>query len=468
MGLSLMVKQIQTLSPQMLQSMEILQMSAQELLEHIQEVVQENPVLELKDACDEQDEFSVLQRKLDWLESTDVQNRIYHQDDTSEPGDPVSTYGTVEEWEENLYFYLFAQLQGEDFPPEVLASAKFIIESLNQIGYLDEDVDTLARHINQPGFVVREALALVQTLDPPGVGARNLSECLCLQLTRLGEEHSLAMQIARDYLDPLSKNRYGLIARALGVDCTEVRDACERIRALNPKPGTGFSARERLSYVVPDVIVVSFQDHFELLTNDYYFPTLSISGYYRNLMKTSVDNSVKDYLLNKMRQAKWIVRSIEQRRSTLMECARCIVGLQEAFFRHGPGHLVPMSLADVADCLSIHESTVSRAMREKYIQCNSGVYPFQYFFSRGLAAARRAGDGGIPTADTGEAAAVSPDAAKALLKRLICEEDKKKPFSDQKLCVLMAQEGVLISRRTVAKYRSELHIPSATGRKSFD
>ena len=171
-------------------------------------------------------------------------------------------------------------------------------------------------------------------------------------------------------------------------------------------------------------------------------------------MKESDDRQVKDYLAGKVKQAKWLVHAVEQRRSTLMSCASCILELQEDFFRRGPGHLVPMSLADVALCVGVHESTVSRAVKDKYIQCSMGVYPLSYFFSRSL------GTGG----DDG----ASPDAAKALLKKLIAGEDRKKPLSDQKLCELMTAQGCPLSRRTVAKYRDELHIPSTTGRKQYE
>jgi RNA polymerase sigma-54 factor len=176
-------------------------------------------------------------------------------------------------------------------------------------------------------------------------------------------------------------------------------------------------------------------------------------------MKNCGESEVRDYLMGKVRQAKWVMKSIEQRRSTLMDCAKCILELQENFFRHGPGHLVPMTLSDVASRLNIHESTVSRAVKDKYIQCSMGVFPFHYFFSRslGTSSGTQSGD------DT-----ASPDAAKALLKKLIAEENKKKPLSDQKICELMDQNGISISRRTVAKYRDALGIASTTGRKEYE
>ena len=457
MELNLSQKQTQTLSPQMMQSMEILQMGSQELLEYIEEAVQENPVLEPEENYDKQDEFSVLKRKLEWLESTDPQNRYYHQQDTEEEDSPLKNYGTVEDEDENLYYYVLSQLRVLELEPQVMDAGVFLVESLNQNGWLDEPLEDLAADCGCSLAVMEQALAAVQSLEPAGVGARTLSECLKLQLVRRAPVDELAVRIVENYLDALSKSRYGLIARELKVTAEEVRASCDRIRALNPRPGTGFAARENLTYINPDIIVVSFPDHFELLSNDYYFPTLHISGYYTRLMKESDDGQVRDYLTDKMRQAKWMVKAIEQRRSTLMACAECILELQEAFFHKGPGHLVPLSLADVAGRIGVHESTVSRAVKDKYIQCSMGVYPLSYFFSRGLGASASAGE-----------EAASPDAAKALLKKFIAGEDKKKPLSDQKLCELMAAQGCPLSRRTVAKYRDELHIPSTAGRKQYE
>ena len=452
--LNLTQKQTQTLSPQMMQSMEILQMGSQELLEYIEEAVQENPVLEPEERYDRADESDLLRRKLEWLESTDPQNRCYHQQDTEEQDDRPGDYGTMEDREDNLYYYVLSQLRTLDLPGEVMEAGTFLVESLNRSGWLDEPLEELAADCGCSMALLERALAVVQSLEPAGVGARDLSECLRLQLIRRTPVDQLALRIVDSQLDALSKSRYGLIARELQATQEEVRSACEHIRSLNPRPGTGFAARENLTYINPDIIVVSFPDHFELLTNDYFFPTLGISGYYTRLLKESDDQQVKDYLTGKVRQAKWVVHAIEQRRSTLLSCAGCILDLQEAFFRQGPGHLVPMSLADVAGRIGVHESTVSRAVKDKYIQCSMGVYPLSYFFSRGLGA--------------GSEDAASPDAAKALLKKLIAGEDRKKPLSDQKLCQLMTEQGCPLSRRTVAKYRDELHIPSTTGRKQYE
>ncbi|SCJ80345.1 RNA polymerase factor sigma-54 [uncultured Flavonifractor sp.] len=456
MELSMNLRQTQTLSPQMVQSMEILQMGSQELLEFIEETTQANPVLEVDEKYDRQDEFDLMRRKLEWLESTDVQNSWYHRQDAEEDADPMANYGGVENGEEDLYRYVLSQLGMLSLERDVMAAAVFVVESLNQNGWLDDDVPALAAAFGCRQSVMERALDAVQGLEPAGVAARNLSECLRLQLLRRGGDNALTLEIVAHHLDALARSRFGLIAKELGTSAEEVREACALIKTLNPKPGTGFAARENLTYINPDIIVVSFPDHFEVLANDYFFPSLHMSGYYQQLMKDTDDQEVKDYLTDKVRQAKWVVRSIEQRRSTLLSCAQCILALQEPFFRQGPGHLSPMSLADVAQRLEVHESTVSRAIRDKYLQCSMGVYPLSYFFSRGL--------GGSGDGEEG----ASPEAAKILLRKLIEEEDKAHPHSDQKLSQLMGEQGCTISRRTVAKYRDELGIPSTTGRRQYE
>ena len=214
MELNMSMKQTQTLSPQMMQSMEILQMGSQELLEYIENQVQENPVLEMEEKYTGKDEGVDLQRKLEWLESTDAQNRVYHQQDSEDDGtDPVSNYGNADETEENLYLYVLSQLELLDLEPELLEAGRFLVESLNQNGWLDEPLEDLAVQMEKPLDLAARALEIVQSLEPAGVGARTLSECLVLQLKRR-EDSGLAIRIAQDYLDPLSKNRYGFIAKA--------------------------------------------------------------------------------------------------------------------------------------------------------------------------------------------------------------------------------------------------------------
>lgn len=441
-------RQTQTLSPQMMQSMKILQMGVQELREYIEEAIQENPVLELPEPGGEPAAEEDFTRKLEWLEANDRQNTYYHrQDAEGDENDPLANVGCFLDEEEDLTRYILSQFLGTDLEPEVMRGVEFLIGQLDQNGFLDEELPALAEAAGLSQRVISRALIELQAAEPAGVGARNLVECLRLQVERRAGDHRVAILVAERYLDELAHARYGLISRELGVSEKEVRAACDLIRTLNPRPATGFAARENLVYITPDVQVVTFPDHFEINTNETLIPHLKLSAYYSRLMRETEDQEVRDYLAEKASQAKWVVRSIDQRRSTLLQCAQQVVERQEHFFRHGPGHLRPLTMGEAAERIGVHESTVSRTVRDKYLQCDWGVYPLSYFFSRSLG-----------SQDS------SPEAAKILLKRLV-EEEEGKPLSDQKLCEEMARRGCALSRRTVAKYREELNIPNACGRK---
>lgn len=342
MHLNQSLKQTLSLSPQMIQAMEILQMDSMELLEHIGNLLEENPVLEVEKINEEEDAGALLLKKLEWLRSTDVQNRSYYLDDADPPADPLDRYAAPGGWEEELGAVLLFQLQTQKHPQALLGAAEFIVESLSENGYLEDGLDVLAKAANCPVKAMEQALLIVQSLDPAGVGARDLKECLRLQLERLGGERSdLALLIVDGHLQALSRRQYGQMAKALGKSEDTVRAACDLIRSLNPRPGAEFQTQERPDYITPDIIVVNFRDHFELLANDYYFPALRVSGDYAALSKQTEDAEVKTYLAGKIRQAKWVIQSVQQRRTTLMRCAEAIVGLQERFFRRGPGTWSP-------------------------------------------------------------------------------------------------------------------------------
>lgn len=450
----LVQRQGQVLSTQMIQSVEILQMSTQELVEYLETTIQENPVLELQEHHDVPEEPKDLRRKLEWLESMDPQNRSYYRQDYEQDTDFLYKYGTVDDRSENLHEYILAQIQALELPLAVAACARLIADSLNQNGWLDESILQLAQDFGRTEEMMERGLAVVQSLDPPGVAARNLSECLNLQLMRRVPRDMLALQIVGEHLEALSRNHYRLIAQTLKVEERDVRRSCDLIRSLDPRPGARFTVHEHPSYITPDIIIAKTPNGFELLANEHILPSLHISNYYIRLLRESDDAQVKDYLTEKMGQAKWVIQAVEQRHKTLMACATCIFELQENFFKRN-GYLMPLTLADVAEQIGVHPSTVSRAINGKYLQCARGVYPLGHFFSHRL--------NHIP--GDGEA---SSDAAKACLKKLIDQEDKRKPLSDQKLSDHMVACGFTIARRTVAKYREELGIPGATGRKTID
>lgn len=448
MNLELSLKQSLKLSPQMLQSMEILQMSTLELNEYIQELVQENPAAELTEPADPGDESEELWRRLQSLADLDHQNRQYVTADRDEL-DPLARVGTDGGLADTLLLHLTRQLERSHAPTLVLRGAQFLAACLDEDGYLRDDVADLAQAAGLPAPVLEDGLALLQTLDPPGVGARDLSQCLALQLQRRGET-GFALAIVQKHLERLARKQYHAIAQDLGISQEEVRQAEEEIQSLDPRPGSAFASREESHYLIPDLAVVETDQGLSVVCQDSYTPTLQLSGYYCSLQKQSADPEVKEYLTEKIKQAQFVIQAVEQRRSTLLDCAQAIVRRQEGFFLQPDGHLIPLRLSDVAQELSIHESTVSRAIREKYLQCARGVYPLSFFFSREVGGA---GEG------------TSAHQIKARLGQLVAEEDKDHPLSDQKLCQLLEGEGCTISRRTVAKYRDELGIPSASGRR---
>ena len=443
------MQQEQKLSPQMLQYMKILQMNTQELQAYLNELYEENPAMELEERPSAEP-FRLVREKLNWLDREDPQNRSYSRD-RAEETDYLTNYPD-EDRTERLETYLISQL-GE-LPRPLYEAVELIVYSLSPSGWLDTSLEILAQETGIGLELLEQALEIVQSLEPKGVGARNLEECLLIQLKASGQDTPLACKIVRHYLNALSKSRYALIARATRKSVDAVHDACRVIRGLNPKPGSGFCTGESTTYIVPDIVVAKFEDHFELVINDRYLPKVTVNSYYASLLKSTEDGEVKEYLMEKVHQVQWVLRSMEQRRNTLLCCAQAILAIQEDFFRNGEGHLVPMTLGDVAGRLNIHESTVSRAIRGKYIQCSSGIYLLSSFFSRGLGGDRQ------------QEQKNSPDYAKSLLRRLVAEERPEKPKSDQQLSQEMEREGCCISRRTVAKYRTELGIPSSAGRRA--
>ena len=444
MQLELSLKQSLKLNPQMLQSMEILQMSTVELNEYVQELVQENPAAELVEPSAPTDESEELWQRVQSMADCDFQNRQYITPDREEL-DPLARVGTDGGLAYTLARHLGHQLSRMDLPADAVEAARFLAGCLDDNGYLRDSLEVLSPIAPTSPEMLGEGLRVLQSLEPAGVGARTLSECLLLQLERKGSG-PIVTEVVRSHLERLGRKQYHAIAQALNVSQAQVRQAEKQIRELDPRPGAPFSSQNTAAYLIPDLAVVDTDSGLEVIHLDRRFPSLQVSSYYRSMQQTSRDLEVRKYLTEKVRQAQWTVQAVEQRRSTLLSCAQVIVSRQASFFRP-EGSLAPLCLADVADALGVHESTVSRAVREKYLQCSRGVFPLSYFFSR-------QSSGGT-----------SVHQIKALLARLIDSEDKRRPLSDQKLSVLLEGHGYEISRRTVAKYRDELGISSAGGRK---
>ena len=284
------------------------------------------------------------------------------------------------------------------------------------------------------------------------MGARDLRECLLIQLKQKGAS-GLACRIAEDFLSELAKNRLGYIAKKLEASEEDVRAATEEIRDCEPKPGSGFFSGRPVEYVVPDVLVERERDELTVLLNGFAAPRLRLSYSYVRLLRQGAGAETEEYIAKKLKQAEWALQCIAKRESTLKQTAAEIVERQKEFFLRMDGQLRPLRMADVAQSMGVHESTVSRAVKDKYLQCDKGVFPLAAFFSTALS--------------TDGADAVSADSVKQRLRALIEQEDKAKPLSDRELTERLQGEGVQISRRTVAKYREGMGIAGAAGRKRY-
>ena len=460
MDLKLQVKQTQTLSQRMIQSAEILQMTSQELNTYINELALENPVIDIVEPPTAEEQRESIEQQ-EWLNSFNEENYyLYQRQNNDDDYDFKSSWNINTDDGETLQDYLWSQLITENFTDQETEIIKFMLECLDNKGYLEESIETIASYFGTDTEIVEDLLSDLQALDPSGVCARTLEECLKLQLERRDILTPVLESIIDNCLEMVAKNQIPAIARKLRLSPTETAGYCQIIKSLNPKPGVSFSSRDQLRYIIPDVTIVKFKDHFDILLNESMYPTIELNSYYRQMNQNPESSELKEYLGNKIRQAEWVKQCVTQRGKTLMQVSRAILEHQEEFFTFGPAHLSPLRLADIAQELDIHESTVSRAVSKKYLQCSWGVYPMNFFFSRSVA---------VQESSSSESGTQSVTAAdiKRVLREIIEEENKKKPYSDRLLGEKLAERGISISRRTVAKYREEEGIADASGRKEY-
>lgn len=454
MDIHLSIEQKQIMSQRMIQSAQILQMSAQELEEYVEELALENPVIDIKEHAPENEMEKKLQ-KYEWLNSLDDQNSAsYYQQESPDSDEPEDNWNFAVSEGETLRDYLWSQIITSDFSDSELIMLEYMVESLDSRGYFTEELEDTAARFHMEAADAKALLSVLQGLDPAGICARDLTECLILQAKRLGIFDDAFEKIAKNHLDQVAKNHLSQIAKECKLPLDEVSRCCKMIRSLNPKPGASFSSREQLSYIVPDVTVVKFKDHFDILLNEYLYPDIRVNSYYRQLREEGSDSETAAYLSDKIRQAEWVRECIAKRNATLLDVSRTILELQQDFFINGPAHLHPLRLKDCSDKLGIHESTVSRAVKGKYLQCSWGIYPMNFFFSRGMAATDGQTD-------------LAVDQIKNALKKVVEQENHAHPLSDRALSEELEKQGISISRRTVAKYRLELGIADASGRKLY-
>lgn len=448
LGFELRMQQTQRLvmTPELRQAITVLQKPVAELSELIAGELLENPCLEAEPREPaEEGAPSEVGRLLDFLGRGDWRGAPAEPDEEAafEPLPPVVP---------SLAEHLHSQLGVLKLDREQERIARFLIGCLDDHGYLAVTVEEAAEQLGTSPDAVEAALRVVQSLDPPGVGARTLQECLLLQWESLEDPDPLVPEIIRHHLEDLAAGRIPRIAERLGVDCAAVQAAADAIRALDPKPGRRFGGGEQPRYVVPDVFVERVGSEYVVIVNEAPLPRLSVSPHYRRLLETA-DGQTRRYVEERIQSALWLIKSIEQRRLTLLRVTEAIVRFQRDFFDRGPRYLRPLTLRDVAQAVGVHESTVSRATSGKWAQTPRGMFELKYFFSSGV--------------QMGCGEGVAAEAVKRMLADLIRQEDPSRPLSDQALAEALAAQGIRIARRTVAKYREEMGVPNSGQRRRY-
>lgn len=456
MELSIELAQKQILTQHMVQSMEILQMNTMELTDYVENMAMENPVIELEDRNVSETDMADFERqkKLEWLSSSSYDNKIYYRQGQE-------TDYTENDWqdktakEETLSEYLMSQLILDNFSQHDLEILNYMTLSLDHRGYYTDDLSVVMEQYHISESHAEMLLKTIQSLEPAGVCARNLEECLMIQVKRKGIDNDVLDQMIQHHLSDIERNHLPDIAKKLSVPLESVIEVCQVIRELNPKPGSCFSNRDHLKYISPDAVVIKLKDSFEVLINEYQYPSFSINQYYQKLAQKTDDKETRRYLREKIQQAQQVAGCIENRTSTLSKVMHVLVEMQSEFFMYGIGHKKPMKLSDLADVLDMHESTISRTLRSKYLQCAWGVFPLNYFLTSVVSRSSDAEEG------------TTPEKVKNYIQQIIDGENKKKPYSDQVISRQLQAHGIFLSRRTVNKYRMEMGIPDKVGRRDW-
>lgn len=462
MGLNLEQTQKLIITPELRQAIAILQLSALELSEFLEQELMENPVLEIGEETEEAaavDEVQVnndrdLFDDIDWQEYF-ADGRDLGYTGMEETRTEENSFEQFVSEDSTLHEHLMMQLHLSRAEGMVYVIGEFLIGNIDDNGYLRITVEDAAAQLGCSIDEVEEVLQIIQDFDPPGVGARNLAECLLIQFHYLYGENPLAENIILHYLKDLGEGRITKIAKALNITPSEVQCIGDLIRTLDPKPGRRFGGNLDTRYIVPDVVVEKVAGEYVILVNDHVGSRLRINSHYRDLLGQGkpCDEETKRFLESKLNSALWIIKSIEQRRLTLYRVVKTIVSFQVEFLEYGMKHLKPLTLRQVAEVLGLHESTVSRAIANKYVQTPQGVFELKFFFASGVE--RASGQG------------VAAESIKKIMQELIDKEDPANPLTDQALTDILKHQGIRISRRTVAKYRDEMGIPSANRRKRF-
>ena len=444
--LSLEQQQKLIMTTELRQSIEILQLNTLELVQYLNQKVLENPCLEIESPeYEELDRAEEKADEIDWekfVNDDDIPRNSWRDEDTD------FTFLEFYKKKETLRDHLKNQLGTLDIPDEMRTVGEVVIECINDKGYLTESPEQIASFLRKDVKIIESALKIIQSLEPSGVGATDIAECLLMQMKDFSED-ALEIVIVKKYLGQVAANQLNAIAKGEKISVDQVNKAVEKIKTLNPYPGAGFPSAQSIPFILVDAHLEKQNDEYIIHMNDESLPQVYINEDYRSLLKQDKDVEAKNFVKKKLDAALWIIQSIDQRKQTIYRVIECIVNYQKDFLDYGEKFLKPMRLKDIAQELDIHESTVCRATNGKYITTDKGIYELKDFFTSGL----------------GED--VSSVNVKSYIKEIVDKENKKKPLSDAKIKEQLEEQGIETSRRTVAKYREELDIPNSSLRKCF-
>ena len=453
-GYELTIEQTQKLSmtPELIQAIQILQYNNQELNEYIDKELLENPILESEYHKESDTEIDIDSLR-DQLIQADENVEAYKQWESHSTSDEYS-YENFVAFNYTLTEFLIEQLHFSSLKGQDAEIGRYIIENIDDNGYLSMSLEEICSVLDVDLDSCERVLDLIHTFEPSGVGARDLNECLIIQLASLGELTDEIEFIISNRLKDLADNKYALISKEVGISLTEVQGIADLIKTLEPKPGRGFDSDNSIKYILPDIYVEETNGEYIVSANDGSTPSLHISSYYNSLTEEAKsDKELSNYLNNRFNSAMWLMKSIEQRKKTIYNVASAIVQFQNDFFTKGERFLKPLTLKQIAETVGVHESTVSREINGKYMQCPRGVFELKYFFT-----------GGILNED---GSGVSSNSIKSMIKEFVDAEDDKKPLSDSKISEMLHEKGIDISRRTVAKYRDDIGILPSSKRRRF-
>jgi len=460
MKLELQLRLKQVLAPQLIQSLKMLQMPLLRLEQTLRHELSTNPLLDEDetpervdepeaDATAEQEKPADGMDKIDWEAYLGDESEFYPRSFRERPEERTEQLPVLEQ---TLYDYLVEQLNFHKLASEEISIGEFIIGNLDESGLLTGTVQELADALKVPVADVERMLKLVQTFDPPGVGARNLRESLLIQLRQKGMEGTLAYRIVDEHLEELDRKTHQQLARMMGVSVERVQAAMGDVKLLSPKPAQGRFVAAALP-IFPDLIVEHVGEEYVVFHNDRHIPRLRINSAYRDLLRRggSAPQETKQYVREKLEQARWLLNAVHQRRSTMIRVMTAIVEEQRDFFENGPQFLKPLIMEDIARKVDMNVATISRVANDKYVQTPQGIFELKYFFNSGVAR------------DDGNQ--VTKRSVKQRIQEVIGQEDPERPLSDQEIYRKLQDEGIRLARRTVTKYREELKILPARFRR---